>query len=163
MAYHCRITRAAQIKKTDGTKYWWACEPTTTLHCWWEWKKKILHPTGNKAGQFITNSDPLLLYDLRISYLEFALGNIKPLPGQTWACMSRSSSLLLTTKMYSLPTIYGVCPYNGMLLIDKNEWTIDTWNSRIALTGAAYWWTNQIQKLCSLQCNAYGILQKANQ
>lgn len=26
MTYHCMITRAAQIKKNDRTKYWWACE-----------------------------------------------------------------------------------------------------------------------------------------
>lgn len=93
-------------------------------------KKKKKKPTGNKAGWFITNSNPYLPYDLRNSYLEFAQGNIKPLPRQTCACKSRSSSLLLlTTKIYPMPTSYGMYPYNGMLLMDKNEWTIDSWNS----------------------------------
>lgn len=55
-------------------------------------KKKKIIPNWEQGRVIYYNSDLHLLYDLRISFLEFAQGNIKPLPGQTCACMCRSSS-----------------------------------------------------------------------
>lgn len=101
------ITRAVQIKRMTV--------PNTDEHMKHPESSsagentKILCPTGNKAYQFITNSNTHILYDLRICFLDSAQGNIKPLPTQTCACMVRSSLLLqLKKESHPMPASYSV-------------------------------------------------------
>lgn len=90
---------------------------------------KILPPTGNKAWQFITNSNTHILYDLRICFLDSAQGNIKPLLHRpVLACSGVVHSYCSKPKTTQrLPA--RVYPYNGTLLTNKNEWTVDSRDS----------------------------------
>ena len=125
--------RGAKIKKTDHTRCWWCGGPGTLICCWWEIKCCNILENSLTVSYKVKWTLTMWSSQSKASYLPKRKESTCPhkdLYTNVHSSFVCNGPKLETTQISFSRWMdihsWVVYPYNGILLSNKKEWTIDT-------------------------------------